>query len=238
MIKTLASNERSRKADISLGMILAFIAGGVNAGGYLAIGQYTSHMTGILSSIADFIVLNKFYAAFLSLTFLIYFISGAATSAVIINWARARKIQSEYALPLMLESFLLILFGLMIAEEPGFIKTTIALLCYIMGLQNAIITKISRSEIRTTHVTGMATDIGIELGRIFYKYIRMDSQIAINTAKLGLYISIVGTFLIGAIIGALLFKDFGAFAVFPFSMILFLISLAPVISDIKNSYSN
>jgi len=38
------------------------------------------------------------------------------------------------------------------------------LLCFIMGLQNAVITKISHAEIRTTHVTGLVTDVGIELG--------------------------------------------------------------------------
>ena len=35
-----------------------------------------------------------------------------------------------------------------------------------MGLQNAIMTKISKAEIRTTHMTGVVTDIGIELGRL------------------------------------------------------------------------
>ena len=36
------------------------------------------------------------------------------------------------------------------------------------GLQNALITKLSRAEIRTTHITGIVTDIGIELGKLLY----------------------------------------------------------------------
>ena len=41
-------------------------------------------------------------------------------------------------------------------------------LCYIMGLQNAVITKISNAEIRTTHITGLVTDLGIEIGKMLY----------------------------------------------------------------------
>ena len=48
------------------------------------------------------------------------------------------------------------------------VPSAVLLLCFIMGLQNAIVTKISNAEIRTTHMTGMATDIGIELGRLVY----------------------------------------------------------------------
>jgi len=41
-----------------------------------------------------------------------------------------------------------------------FVSATVMLLCFIMGLQNAVISKISRSEIRTTHVTGLVTRRG------------------------------------------------------------------------------
>lgn len=48
------------------------------------------------------------------------------------------------------------------------VPLTVALLCFVMGLQNAMITKISKAEIRTTHVTGLVTDIGIEIGKSLY----------------------------------------------------------------------
>ena len=41
-----------------------------------------------------------------------------------------------------------------------FVPVTVVLLCFIMGLQNAVITKLSRADIRTTHITGIITDIG------------------------------------------------------------------------------
>ncbi|MFX1764116.1 YoaK family protein [Paraburkholderia sp. A1RI-2L] len=47
-------------------------------------------------------------------------------------------------------------------------RIIVALLCYVMGVQNAMITKISRAERRTTHMTGIVTDLGIELGKGLY----------------------------------------------------------------------
>lgn len=147
-LKHIATKSRTRRADIELGLILAFIADAINAGGFLAVSQYTSHMTGMLSAVADFIVLNKFYTAFMSFLFLLSFIFGAAISAITINLARSGGLNSEYAIALMLEAFLLIVFGLFFAKYFDSINATIALLCFVMGLQNAIITKTSRAEIR------------------------------------------------------------------------------------------
>ena len=58
-LRFLSGNERNRESNRHLGLTLAFIAGAVNAGGYLAVSQYTSHMTGILSSMSDNFVLGR-----------------------------------------------------------------------------------------------------------------------------------------------------------------------------------
>ena len=58
-LRNLAGVERSVKADVHLGLSLAFIAGAMNAGGFLAVQQYTSHMTGIISGMADGLVIGN-----------------------------------------------------------------------------------------------------------------------------------------------------------------------------------
>ena len=50
--------QRTQQANVRLGLTLAFVAGATNAGGFLAVGQYTSHMTGVISSVADQMVLG------------------------------------------------------------------------------------------------------------------------------------------------------------------------------------
>lgn len=86
---------------------------------------------------------------------LVAFIAGAATTAVLINWARGHAMQGEFALPVIVEAVLLLVFGVLGANLNALVElvvpATVLLLCYVMGLQNAIVTKISRAEIRTTH---------------------------------------------------------------------------------------
>ncbi len=233
-IRNLTGKNRNNKTDAQLGVILAFIAGAINAGGFLAVGYYTSHMTGIVSSIADFIALNNIEYALFSLLFLFSFISGAITSSIIINIARTREPTSEFALALMLESILLLVFGLSMANHAALtlsVETTISLLCFIMGLQNAIITKISGARIRTTHVTGISTDIGIEIGRYFYSLFGKKDTVAFQPDRLKLHSMLLFSFLIGGIFGAFSFKNFGFITTMPLAFILAILASIPVFDD-------
>src|SRR5690349_18930767 len=112
-MKAVAASERTGAADTLLGMALTFIAGAINAGGFLAIGQYTSHMSGILSSMADNMALGSIGLVAAGLAGFVPFVSGAACSAILINWGRRHRLGGRYALPLMLEAALLALFGVL-----------------------------------------------------------------------------------------------------------------------------
>ncbi len=94
------------------------------------------------------------------------------TTAWLVNWGMRLELRSAYGLPLVVEAALLLVFGLFGAAigllHTVFLPLTVVLLCFIMGLQNAVITKISKARIRTTHVTGLVTDLGIELGKLLY----------------------------------------------------------------------
>jgi uncharacterized membrane protein YoaK (UPF0700 family) len=76
-VRTVAAHARSGGTDLLLGMILAFVAGAINAGGFLAIGQYISHMTGIVSAIADHLVVGSFAIFGAGLAALLAFTAGA-----------------------------------------------------------------------------------------------------------------------------------------------------------------
>ncbi|MBC7728674.1 MAG: DUF1275 family protein, partial [Microbacteriaceae bacterium] len=52
-LRTLVGRSRTRRANRHLGLLLAFVAGAANAGGFLAVQRYTSHMTGVVSGVAD-----------------------------------------------------------------------------------------------------------------------------------------------------------------------------------------
>src|SRR5690606_35921095 len=102
-------------------------------------------------------------------------------------------------LPLMLEAILLLVFGLLGAWMDRWrwfaLPVTVLLLCYVMGLQNAMITKISRAEIRTTHVTGIVTDLGIELGKwVYWNRNRNGSPVVADRQKMRLLASMLAMF--------------------------------------------
>lgn len=215
------------------------MAGATNAGGYLAVKQYTSHMTGIVSSMADNLVLGDVDLALGGWGGILSFLCGAASSAVMVNYARRRGLQSEYALPLLLEAALLLCFGLMGARlsriEGLFVPATVMLLCFIMGLQNAVISKISHAEIRTTHITGMVTDIGIELGKLVYwNRHRAPGRpdVLSNRGRLGVLALLVTFFFVGGVVGALGFKYIGYFSTVPLALMLVTMAVVPAIDDV------
>jgi uncharacterized membrane protein YoaK (UPF0700 family) len=226
-----------------LGAILAFTAGALNAAGFLAVQRYTSHMTGVVSSMADDLVLGNYDLALAGLAALVSFVAGAMTTALLTNWARRRHMHSEYALSLMLEALLLLFFGVMgaslVAATRWLVPLTVFLLCFIMGLQNAVITKISRAEIRTTHVTGLVTDLGIELGRMVYWNRSQESEgpgmqrVRANREKLAIHTLILGLFFLGGLIGAWAFKHIGFTATIPLAAGLICLAILPVIDDFK-----
>jgi uncharacterized membrane protein YoaK (UPF0700 family) len=235
-IRGFTSLQRTPQADLKLGTVLAFVAGAANAGGFLAVGQYTSHMTGMLSALADNLVLGQFVLVGAGLVSVLAFVLGAMSTAWIVNWGMRLQLRSAYGLPLLLEAVLLLVFGLfgavMSLWHTVFLPVTVVLLCYIMGLQNAVITKISQARIRTTHVTGLVTDLGIELGKLLYVNRHPDMQpVRADRERLRVHAQLVLSFLVGGIAGALGFKHLGYVSTLPLALALMLLVLRPLLDD-------
>jgi uncharacterized membrane protein YoaK (UPF0700 family) len=170
---------------------------------------------------------------------LLFFVAGAACSAVMVNAARRRRMRSEYALPLLLEALLLLCFGLLGSWlsriEGPFVPVTVMLLCFIMGLQNAVITKLSRTEIRTTHLTGVITDIGIELGKLLYWNGASRpglSPVTADRKRLKTLTLLALCFFVGGVIGALGFKHVGYLSTVPLAVLLIALAGVPAADDL------
>jgi uncharacterized membrane protein YoaK (UPF0700 family) len=111
---------------------------------------------------------------------------------------------------------------------------TIMLLCFTMGLQNAMITKLSNAVIRTTHMTGIVTDIGIALGRIiFARSSGSDEEIGPDIIALRLLASLIALFFAGGVVGAVGFKHVGFMFTLPLSGVLLLLAMMPVLDDVR-----
>jgi uncharacterized membrane protein YoaK (UPF0700 family) len=234
--RALTGHRRTARADRRLGVVLAFVAGAVNAGGLLAVGRYTSHMTGIVSTVAEDAARGALPVAVAGAVGVLAFTAGAAGCALMVNLAKARRLHSRYAAPLLVEAMLLLGFGLLVDKAPlsaGALAFGTALLCFTMGLQNAVVTKLSNAEIRTTHVTGLVTDIGIELGRALYRRFGRPADEGPTRGRLSVLCALLVAFFAGGVAGALGFHRIGPASVLPLALVLMLLAAVPAIDDLR-----
>lgn len=224
--QVLVGHRRSPGSDYVLATILALIAGAANAGGFFALGQYTSHMTGYLSQIPDHLVAGSLPIAATAVFAISAFIAGAGFSSLLINWARGRNGRKQYAIPIAVQGAFLLCFagGGIFTGLPGRLFA-LACLCFIMGMQNATITKISYARVRTTHATGMITDIGIEFGRAACGILLPASGVHADRMKLKILLTLVGAYLVGGMIGAVGYSVTGFLFSLPLAMVLLAISV-------------
>ncbi|WP_151717477.1 YoaK family protein [Gemmobacter serpentinus] len=231
----LVAMGRSGPRDLALATVLAMVAGAANAGGFLAVGAYTSHMTGYLSQFADHLVLLDWRITGVAGLAVAAFICGAGFSALVINIARALDRRVQYALPLAIQGVFMACFatGGLLTSEPGRLFA-LWCLCFMMGMQNATITKISGARIRTTHATGMITDIGIEAGRMVSGWMLPHLGLRPDLAKLRILLQLVGAFVAGGILGGFGFAQFGFLFALPLSAILLALSLPLVLACLSH----
>lgn len=240
-IRFLTNRHRAPSTNQALGMLLAFNAGAVNAGGFLVLHMYTSHMTGFASQLSDAAVLGKTTLLLNALGAILAFVAGAAVCAVLVNWGRQRRHHSVYALPLMLEALLMLAFGLMGAvmltwETPFAVPLAVLLLSFIMGLQNAVGSKTSRGSVRTTHMTGNITDLGMELGKLFYRNRAggpPTAQVRHDPQRMRLAGGLIGMFVAGGVMGALGFRYLGFICVVPLAALLLVLAVPPFVRDLR-----
>ena len=237
----LIGTQRTAESNRELGFVLAFVAGAINAGGFLAVKQYTSHVTGMVSSLADNLALGQMGLVVDAAVGVLSFLLGAMCCAIMVNFARRRRLSSEYALPLLLEAGLILCFGLLGAQLSTFegllIPFTVVLLCFIMGLQNAIATKLSNAVIRTTHMTGIVTDLGIELGKLVYWNGKGDHPLKVRAdrTRIAVLSGLLTAFTTGGIAGAFGFKQAGYGFTVPLALVLAVLALVPTVDDLLRS---
>src|SRR5690606_7016565 len=98
--------------------------------------------------------------------------------------------------------------------------TLILGLSFIMGLQNAATTRISNARVRTTHVSGMATDIGLGLAAV----VGDPPQRAEAIARLRLYLTTILSFFAGGILGVVAYVMIGGWLLLVSAAVLVMIA--------------
>lgn len=194
-------------------LALALIAGSLNVVGLLAFEhQAISHLSGVASRLGEDLATDQSHTLSL-LGILVSFALGAALSGFIVGRS-ALRLSHNYTLVLALESLLIAGTLLAIDNQTPISHYLAAIAC---GLQNGMFTTYSGAILRTTHVTGIVTDLGLMLGR----RLRGHKQ---DQRKARLFLIILSSFILGGFIATKLFNTHGYQALwFPLSMCLLLL---------------
>ena len=181
------------------GFGLACMAGGINAVGFLGMHhQAISHMSGTVTVLSNELATGRFSLAIYAAGVVISFFVGSVLSAAILREI-SLKLGRRYGVVLVIESLLLFVACRMLIAGNFAGDCVAAMAC---GLQNAMATHYSGAVIRTTHVTGLITDIGIAIG------LRLRG-IPIDVRRIRLHLVLLFGFFSGGMMGSLGYTQIG-----------------------------
>lgn len=211
---------RTFRHNLHLAILLSSTAGFVNAAGLVAFAVLTTNITGHAASLAISVADGSWPLVKLAALGLFLFLAGAFFSSWYIRLMGKHQ-RFVYSIPLLCELLVLVyvaLFGYEFDNGVGLTARFAGSLLFVMGLQNALVSMVSGSVVRTTHLTGMFTDFGIALAELVHKKFQPSR---ILRQRLTLHISIIFCFLAGGITGAMGFEVFGYSAfVIPAALVL------------------
>ncbi|GAA3990748.1 YoaK family protein [Mucilaginibacter dorajii] len=205
--------KRTYGHNFKLASLLGLTAGFVNAAGFLGFAVLTTNVTGHVALFAERIALQDWKAARVIALWMFLFLAGAFVSGSIVSRI-GRNQRFSYVVPILIEIIILLAVALLgyrynhslVAKE-----IFAGSLLFAMGLQNSLVSMVSGSVVRTTHLTGTFTDLGIELAQLLQK--NADDRAAL-ISRVKLRSAIILFFMGGALGGAYLFRFIQFFSFF------------------------
>ncbi|MCJ7935921.1 MAG: DUF1275 domain-containing protein [Chryseobacterium sp.] len=202
--------KRTYSHNLKLASILSCVAGLVNITGVLAVNTLTTNVTGHFAFFSEQLFLKNYRMAFMYLLYILFFLIGAFISGLIMEWASQYRSHNSYIIPISIETVIMLIVGftpiLLLRSDPSLSIIISSVLLFVMGMQNALVTKISQSVVRTTHLTGLFTDLGIELSQVFF-YREKGEKTRLHKS-IFLKLIIISCFFLGGIIGGFTFQHF------------------------------
>lgn len=195
---------RTLSDNLKIASLLSFVAGIVNVAGYLSIKKLTTNVTGHFAFFVDEVLKLDLYESIIYFLYIVFFFLGSFCSSILIELTVKKTSKNIFALPILFESFMLFFIGIFGAFIIDSYPDSIAFsLLFAMGLQNSLVTRISNATVRTTHLTGLFTDLGIELSQLFFY--KNEQQTIKLKSNIRLRLRIISFFFIGGIAGGVLF---------------------------------
>lgn len=181
------SDSRTLSDNLKLGSLTAIAAGMVNVTSVIIFFSFTSNVTGHYAILAQEISKGNWYQALVVFSWIALFFLGNFTSNFMLIMGNFRTRYITHALPVILEILCLLTVGIYLEsfyqESLNETEFLVALMLFAMGLQNGLVASISNSAVKTTHLTGLTTDLGL-LFSSFVKAENRQNPALVDKAKL------------------------------------------------------
>ncbi|MBL7776953.1 MAG: DUF1275 domain-containing protein [Chitinophagales bacterium] len=216
-------NARTLAHNLRIASLLSFVAGVVNVAGFLAVQKLTTNVTGHFAFFVDEVFKQNFAEAIHYFLYISFFFLGSFFSSFSIELVSKINERFIYRIPVVIESVMLILVAVfgqkILVTSPNVLAYS---LLFAMGLQNSLVTTISNATVRTTHLTGLFTDLGIELSQLFFYQLKDQKEKLYSSIKLRL--TIISFFFLGGLLGGIFYSSIHLYVLL-FAGILLLIGL-------------
>lgn len=209
--------------DLRLAILLSFVAGLVNITGVLALKTLTTNVTGHFAFFAEEIMRHDYATAITFFLFTVFFLLGSFISSFLQELISLKNPDWSHIFPITLEMVILIAVGIFGTTTGLFTldgKLTAFFMLLSMGIQNSLVTNISKSTVRTTHLTGLFTDLGIELSQLFF-YKKPEEVKKLKTS-IFLRLSIITFFFLGCFSGGIIYQLLEIKTLFVAAFVLFI----------------
>ncbi|WP_233244137.1 YoaK family protein [Brumimicrobium oceani] len=194
------------KDNLRLAIVLSFVAGIVNVTGFLFLKQLTTNVTGHFALFINDVANLEFWHGTIYFLYIFSFLFGSFASSFLIEFFRNNNRINVYVIPVIIESLILIFVAIIASIYLTTFPDLIAcLLLFAMGLQNSYVTKVSDAVVRTTHLTGLFTDLGIELSYLFFKKEYPNRKKIKASIRLRVYI--ISFFFLGGLLGGFAYSE-------------------------------
>ncbi|MPS72815.1 MAG: DUF1275 domain-containing protein [Chryseobacterium sp.] len=202
------SNSRTLGDNIRLGTLTAFTAGTINIASLLIFLSFTSNVTGHYAIFAAEISQGNWtQVAVVASWIFLFFFGGFVANLSVINFNKKSK-YFAHAFPIILEILCLLAVGIYgqfyYQKTLGETETLVALMLFATGLQNGLTASISNFSVKTTHLTGTTTDLGILFSMFTQKKFRKNPELI---ARAKLLMSIMFAYVLGAVFSGLTYYN-------------------------------
>ena len=199
--------KRTLNQNLMLASSSAFVAGITDVVGLLAFLAFTSNVTGHVANLAKNILQQDFGDVIIFVIWLLMFMVGSFTSNFIVQSLKDRSSYKAHSAPIILEIFVLLfvaVYGHKFYQETELErKIVIGSLLFAMGLQNGLVSNISGGLIKSTHLTGLFTDLGGELADWLHPKTK-DTDTVKN--KIYVRVTVLTFFIFGGMVGGYFFN--------------------------------